>query len=134
MAWVEASLPAKWHLDPSSRLVTTGMRRKLGGCPFVGGGAGSPSNIVPPGPRPTSVPSRLHLDSSSRLTTTDMADNWGLCPCGGGELGPHLTQFGDGRGLLLAKFQLDPFSRLATIDMERGLYLCRRRSRRSLRL
>jgi len=101
-------------------------------CPFVGRGVGSPSNTVRPGSRPTSVPSRLHLDSSSRLATTDMAENWGLCPCGGGELGPHLTQFGDGRGLLLAKFLLDPFRRLATIDMDRGLY--GRRRRRSLRL
>ena len=42
---------------------------------------------------------KLHLDPSSRLATADMAKNWGLCPFGGWELGPHLTQFGEGRGL-----------------------------------
>ena len=83
----------------------------------VGGGAvpllwgtGSPSNIMSPGPRPTSLPSGIfiihpavrpqqigrklwggaespsktmsqwHLNPSSRLATTDMGKNWGLCP------------------------------------------------------
>jgi len=41
---------------------------------------------------------------------------------GHGELGPHLTQCGQGSGYLHAKFHLDPSSRLATIDMGRGLY------------
>ena len=41
---------------------------------------------------------------------------WGLCPFGEGELGPHLTQWGQGRGLYLhAKFHLDPSKRLATV-------------------
>jgi len=31
VAWAEAYLPSKWHLDPSSRLATTDMGRKLGG-------------------------------------------------------------------------------------------------------
>jgi len=44
------------------------------------------------------------------------AENWGLCPFGGGELGSHLTQCGQGRGLYLnAKFHLDPSKRLATV-------------------
>jgi len=30
VAWAEAYLPTKWHLDPSSCLATTGMGRKLG--------------------------------------------------------------------------------------------------------
>jgi len=38
-------------------LVTTDMGRKLGGCPFGGGGAGSSSNTMWPGPSPTSTPS-----------------------------------------------------------------------------
>ena len=42
----------------------------------------------------------------------------GCAPLGEGELGPHLTQCGQGRGLpavLHAKFHLDPSNRLATI-------------------
>ena len=34
-------LRTKWHLDPSSRLITTGMGRKLGLCSLLGG-AGYP--------------------------------------------------------------------------------------------
>ena len=36
------------------RLATIDMGRKLGAVPFWGGGAGSPSNAMWPGPRPTS--------------------------------------------------------------------------------
>jgi len=39
-----------------------------------------------------------------------------------GELGPHLTQCRLGRGLPRTKWHLDQSSRLATIDMWRGLY------------
>jgi len=52
-----AYLPTKWHLDPLSRLATTNMGRKVGAVPLWGGGAGSPSNTMWPGPRPTSMPS-----------------------------------------------------------------------------
>jgi len=46
------------HLDPSSHLAATDTGRKLGGsAPLCGGGAGSPSNTVWPGPRPTCMPS-----------------------------------------------------------------------------
>ena len=39
-----AYLCTNWHLDPSSRLATINMDRKVGGlCHFLGG-AGSPSN------------------------------------------------------------------------------------------
>jgi len=35
IAWAEAYLHTKWHLDPSSRLTTTNMGRKLGDlCPL----------------------------------------------------------------------------------------------------
>jgi len=53
VAWVKAYLPTEWHLDPSSHLATTDMGRKLGVCPCGEGGAGSPSNTMWPGPRPT---------------------------------------------------------------------------------
>ena len=36
MAWAEAYLHTKWHLNPSSRLATTDMGRKLGGCAPLG--------------------------------------------------------------------------------------------------
>jgi len=70
---------------------------------------------------------KLHLDPPIRLTTTDMAEFFlvgGAVPLWGGELGPHLTQFGESRGLppCQANFHLDPYSRLATIDMDRELY------------
>ena len=46
----------KWHLDPSSRLATTNIRRKLGVCPLLGEGElRPPSSTVWPGVRPTSV-------------------------------------------------------------------------------
>ena len=50
VAWAEAYLPTKWHLDPSSHLATTHMGRKLGGwaVPLWGGGAGFPSNTCMP--------------------------------------------------------------------------------------
>jgi len=61
---------------------------------------------------------KLHLDPSSRLAATDVVF-LGVCPLARGELGPHLTQFGEGRGLrpIRAKFHLDPSSRLATTDV-----------------
>jgi len=47
------------------------------------------------------------------------AENWGegrgCAPLGEGELGPHLTQCGQGRAYLHAKFHLDPSNRLATV-------------------
>jgi len=38
-----------------------------------------------------------------------------MCPFGRGDLGPHLTQCGQGQAYLHAKFHLDPSNRLATI-------------------
>jgi len=59
VALAEAYLHTKWHLNPSSHLATTDMGRKLeeGLGPVGGGGAGSPSNTMWPGPRPTCMPS-----------------------------------------------------------------------------
>jgi len=58
VAWAEAYLRTKWHLDPSSRLATTDMGQKLGLCPFFGG-ARSSYNTMSPGPSPTCVPSGI---------------------------------------------------------------------------
>ena len=55
----EAYLHTKWHLHPSSRFVTTGMGRKLGGCAPLGEGELGPHLTVWPGLRPTSVPSGI---------------------------------------------------------------------------
>jgi len=58
VAWAEAYLHTKWHLDPSSRLATIDMGRKFGGSvPIFRRGAGSPSNTMSLGPRHTSLPS-----------------------------------------------------------------------------
>jgi len=69
VAWAEAYLRTKWHLNPSSRWATIGMGWKLGAC----------------------------------------------APLWEDELGPHLTQYGHGRGLPHANFHFDPSNRLATI-------------------
>jgi len=62
------------------------------------GGAGSPSNTKSPGPRPTSIPSDILIHAVIWLQQI-WAENWGLWPFRGGELGPHLIQCGQGRGL-----------------------------------
>jgi len=85
VSWAEAYLHIKWHRDPSSRLATINIGRKVGAvplihsvvwpqqtgqkvggyAPFFGGGAGSPSSTVWPGPRPTSmIPSDILLHSA----------------------------------------------------------------------
>jgi len=47
--------------EMGDRLATIDMGRKVGGllCPFSRRGAGSPSNTMTPGPRPTFVPSGI---------------------------------------------------------------------------
>ena len=76
--WTETYLRTKWHLDPSSRLATTDMGRNLGDCaPW--GGAGSASNTMLPGTRPTIVPSGI-LINPAVWPQQKWAENWGLCP------------------------------------------------------
>jgi len=66
VAWAEAYLHTKWHLSPFSRLATIDMGRKWGGgsAPFFVTGAGSQSNTVLSGPRPTSVPSGIFIHAA----------------------------------------------------------------------
>jgi len=62
------------HLSPSSCLATTDIGRKLGGlCPFMGGGAGSPSNTY-------SISTKCHLDPCSRLATIHVGRKLGARP------------------------------------------------------
>ena len=100
VAWVKAYLLTKWHLDPSSRLGTIDMGRKLGKAlpSFRGEGAGSPSDTMSLGLRPTCLPSGI-LIHGAIWPQQIWAKNGGLCPFGGGALGSHLTQCGQGRGL-----------------------------------
>ena len=78
----------------------------------MGGRAGSPSNTVWPGPKPASVPSGFFIHIAVCQNTWD--ENWreGLCPfCG--EVGPYLTQCGQGRGLppyQVASSSIQPFN------------------------
>jgi len=84
VAWAEAYLRTKWRLDPSGRLATTDMGRKLeGGGSAPWGGARSLSNTMLPGPRPTFVVSGIliHPDLWPQQT---WAEKWGLCPFLGG--------------------------------------------------
>jgi len=57
VAWAEAYLRTKWHLDPSCHLATTYKPKLRGGAlPLCGRGAVSPPNAVCSGPKPTSMP------------------------------------------------------------------------------
>jgi len=119
VAWAEIYLRTKWHLDPSRSLAII-PGPKSGGCcaPFLGR-AGSPCNTMSPEPRPTAV-SKWHLDPSSRLATTDRHGPkiGGCAPFGeGSAAGPHLTQYGLGRGAYsyMPSFILIRSNRLATV-------------------
>ena len=102
MAWAEAYLRTKLHLGASRNLATTDMGRVFlfggGGCaPW--GGAGSASNTMLPGPRPTSIPSGILIHPAVWPQQT-WAENWGCyATFWGGALGPHLTQCRLGRSL-----------------------------------
>jgi len=94
----------QWHLDPSRRLVTTDMGRRLGWlCPFSWGNldphlaqCGLSKGLPPP-------TTKWHHDSSSRLATIDMGQKLGVCapfwPWGGGAGSPSNTIYCLGRGL-----------------------------------
>jgi len=96
MAWVEAYLRTKWHLDPSNRLAITDMGQILGVCaPFVWGRAGS--HLIQCGLSQgvkALLHTKWHLDPSSRLVTIDMGQKVGAAvpPFWREELGPRVTQ------------------------------------------
>jgi len=79
-------------------LATIDIDQKEGSCcAFGGGGVGSPSNTMWPGPTPISVPSGILIDPPSRLATTDMNRKLGggCCVLFLGSWSPitHLTQY-----------------------------------------
>jgi len=66
--------------------------------PFWGEGGGSPSNTIAWAKAYLHI--KWHLNPSSRLATTDIGRKLvGCAPLREGELGTHLTQCGQGRGL-----------------------------------
>jgi len=56
------------------RLAAIDMGRKLGTVPFVGGGAGSPSYAMWPGPMPTSMSSFILIHSTVWPQNTNVTD------------------------------------------------------------
>ena len=75
--------------------------------PFLGRGAGSPSNAMSLWPRPTSIPSGILIHAAIWPQQT-WVENWGFRPLfGEEELSPHLTQCGqDARPTCMPSFIL----------------------------
>jgi len=117
--WAEAYLRTNCHFDPSSRLATIDMGRKLGAPPLLVEGELGP---------------HLARCGLGRDLSPCQVASWSIQPSGhnrhgpktGGRalfrgLGPHLTQRRLAEAYLDTKCHLDPSSRLATIDMGRKL-------------
>ena len=83
---------------PSGVFIHSAMGQTLGGraVPFFWGELGH-HRTQSPGPRPTSVPSGILIHLA--IWPQQMGRKWGCAPLGEGQLGPHLTQCGQGRGL-----------------------------------
>ena len=117
MAWTEAHLHAKCHLDPSSRLATIDMAESWGLRPLFGEGAGSTSNTMSLGPKSTCIPSGILIHPAVWPHQT-WAENWrrALPPpfLVRGKLDPHPT-VAWAEAYLHTKWHLDPSNRLGTI-------------------
>jgi len=88
---------------------------KIGVCPFGGGGAGSPSNTMWPGPSPTSLPSGI-LIHPAVWPYQAWVENWGTVPLWGrGSWVPISRSVAGAEAYLRAKLHLDLPNRLATI-------------------
>ena len=107
---------ASWYIQAFGHN-THGRRKVGGGCCalFSVRGAGSPSNTMSLGPRPTSLPSGILIYPAVWPQQT-WAENWGGSAPLGKEswvLGPHLTQCGQGRVLppcQVSSWSIQPFS------------------------
>jgi len=109
VAWVEAYLHTKWHLDPSSCSATTDMGRKLGEAAellVLGRGHGFQSNTTWPGQRPISVPSGILIHQAIWPQQT-WAKNWeGAVPFSGGAGSPSNTMWPGPRPITTPSFIL----------------------------
>jgi len=76
VAWAEAYLHTKWHLDPCSRLATVDMGRKLGAVPLGDGDLGLHLTLWP-GPRPTCMPSFILICPTVWPQYTNVTDRTG---------------------------------------------------------
>jgi len=65
-ALAEAYLRTNWHLDPSSRLATTGMDRKMGTVPLLGQLG---PHLTQCGRSRGLLHAKFHFDPSNRLAT-----------------------------------------------------------------
>ena len=119
VAWAEAYLRAKWHLDPSSRLATIDMCRKLeGALPFWGGELGP--HLTQYGlsqPRPTSITSGILIIQPFGHNRHGPKIGGGSAFLGRGSWVPIQHNVAWAEAYLHAKWQLDPSSRLATTDV-----------------
>ena len=122
LAWSEAYLHTKWHLDPCSRLATVDMRQKLGALPLFVERAGYPSNPKSPGLMPTSIPSVI-LMHPAVWPQQKCAENsgGGLAPFWGRGAGSPSNTVAWAEAYLHTKWHLDPSSHLSTTDMGRKL-------------
>jgi len=108
VAWVEAYLRTKWHLNPSSRSATTEMGRKLGRLlsSFLGEDV-TGSNRHNVAWSEAYLRTKWHLDPSSRLATTDMGQKLGGgCALFGGAGSPSNTMWPGPRPITVPSFIL----------------------------
>jgi len=100
--------------EMGDHLAIIDMGQKAGAAvPFSVGEAGSPSNTISPGPRPTSVPSGILIHPAIWPQQTWAKSGGGLlCPFLGQKLGPYLPQCSLGRGLpphQVTSWSIQPF-------------------------
>jgi len=110
-------LHAKFRLDPSSRLATMDMDRKLGRRlhPLFGKGELGPHLTQSPGPRPTSIPSGILIHPA--IWPQQMGRKLALCPFGerGGGSQSNAMWPGPKPTCVPIKFHIGPSNRLATV-------------------
>ena len=101
---------ASWSIQPFGHN-KHGPKICGGSAPFLGRGAGSLSNTV--AWDEAYLDTKWHLDPSLHLAATDIGRKLGgSAPLGEGELGPHLTQCGQGWGLpacQVSSWSVQPF-------------------------
>jgi len=106
-------LHCKWHLNPSSRLATTDMGRKLGAVPPFLGGTGFPSNNVACAEayQSTTMPSFILIHPTVWPQYTNVTDKTDR------ETGQTQPSVALAEVYLRTKWHLNLSSRLATTDM-----------------